>query len=216
MLKISLLFLLLLSMENGDNKENNSPFDDSKEKKFSNFSSYFKNDNNENLNSTSPKNSTNKTIEINLNETNFVDDFQYENKLNEKEKKDFSFNDFTSIENQSEEEQFEFDSIINYEYNFLNYLEKLKYLINNYEKQFLKNIKKPIIKCLLSEFEENNNRECSNIPLITKKKYCISFTCNNHNNKKNIIIRANFLLKNINKIFIESPRLNQNDNSENF
>ena len=203
-------------MENGDNKENNSPFDDSKEKKFSNFSSYLKDNCNENSKSTSPKNCTNKTIKINLNETNFIDDFQYESKLNEKEEKDFSFNDFTSIENQGEEEQFEFDSIINYEYNFLNYLEKLKYLINNYEKQFLKNIKKPIIKCLLSEFEENNNRECCNIPLITKKKYCISFACNNHNNKNHIIIRANFLLKNINKIFIESPRLNQNDNSENF
>ena len=203
-------------MENVDNQENKSLFDDSNEKKFSNFSSYLKDNCNENSKSTSPKNCTNKTIKINLNETNFLDDFQYESKINEKEEKDFSFNDFTSIENQGEEEQFEFDSIINYEYNFLNYLEKLKYLINNYEKQFLKNIKKPIIKCLLSEFEENNNRECSNIPLITKKKYCISFACDNHNNKKNIIIRANFLLKNINKIFIESPRLNQNDNNENL
>ena len=129
-------------MENWNNMENNSLFEDSNQKKFSNFSSYLKYDYNENSNSTYPKISTNKTIKIKINETNFIDDFQFESKIiNEKEEKEPSFNDVTNIENQSEEEPYEFDSIINYEYNCLTYLEKLNYLINNYEKQFIKNIK---------------------------------------------------------------------------
>ena len=203
-------------MSDDDNKENNSHFEDSNQKKLSNFSSYLKDDYNED-NSTTPKNSINETIKIKLNETNFIDDFQYENEIiNEREERDFSFNDFTSIENQNAEESFGFDSIINYEYNFSTYIEKLNYLIKNYDKQFLKNIKKPIIKCLLGEIEGNNNKECNNIPLITKKRFCISFFCDNHNNKKNMTIEAYALLKNINKIFIRNPRLIQNNNTENF
>ena len=133
-------------MKDDNNKEINSIFDDSNQKKLSNFSSHLNDDYEEN--STTPKNSTNKTIKIKLNETNFIDDFKFENELiNEKVERNFSFNDFTSIENKTEEESFGFDSIINYEYNFSTYIEKLNYLIKNYDKQFLKNIKKPIIKC---------------------------------------------------------------------
>ena len=202
-------------MKDDNNKEINSIFDDSNQKKLSNFSSHLNDDYEEN--STTPKNSTNKTIKIKLNETNFIDDFKYENELiNEKVERNFSFNDFTSIENKTEEESFGFDSIINYEYNFSTYIEKLNYLINNIDKQFVKNIKKPIIKCLLGEIEENNNKECNNIPLITKKKFGISFYCDNHNNKNNTIIGIFSLIKNINKILIESPRLIQNNNNENF
>ena len=201
-------------MKDDNNKEINSIFDDSNQKKLSNFSSHLNDDYEEN--STTPKNSTNKTIKIKLNETNFIDDFKYENELiNEKVERNFSFNDFTSIENKTEEESFGFDSIINYEYNFSTYIEKLNYLIKNYNKQFIKNIKKPIIKCLLAEIQGNDNKECYHIPLITRKKYSISFFCDNHNNKKNIDIEAYSLIKNMDKIFIKSPRFLKNEDNNN-
>ena len=202
-------------MRDDDSRENDSLFEGSNQKKLSNFSSYLKYDSEDK--SITPKNSTNKTIKLNLNETNFIDDFQYESEIiKEQDQKDFSLNDFSSIENQSEEKSFGFDSIINYDYNFSTYIEKLNYLIKNYDKQFVTNIKRPIIKCFLGEIEGNNNKECNDIPLITKKRFCICFFCDNHNNKKKMFIETNSLLKNIDKIFMGNPRLIQINKTENF
>ena len=208
-------------MDNNNSKDNNSPFENSNQKNLSNFNSYlnYKNDDNStpSKNSESSKKSINKATKIKLiNKTIFIDNFQSENESSSgQEEEDIGFNDLTSIPNQNDESSCEFDSINNYEYNLLTYIEKLNYLIKNYNKQFIKNIKKPIIKCLLGEIQGNDNKECNHIPLITRKKYSISFFCDNHNNKKNIDIEAYSLIKNMDKIFIKSPRFLKNEDNNN-
>ena len=189
----------------------------------SNFNSYLQYNCEEN--STKSKNSNIKAKEIilddKLNSIDIIDqNFEFENySLIENEIKEIGFDEISSIKIDNNEESFEINSSIKYlknEYYLITHLEKLTKIVENFDNVSLQNIKKPIIKCLLGENRGNNNRDCNNIPIINKNKNIISFYCDNHIKDKNMEMDITFLLKNINKIFIQGPRkLIQNNEDDN-
>ena len=202
--------------------EVNYSFEDSNQRSLSNFGSYLE----ENIeeNSVSHKNSSIKAKEIKLDDKlNIFDiidqNFQYENNsvlINEI--RDIGIDDYSTIKIENKDETIEMNSSIlnlNKEYNLISNLENLNKLVGNFDKIFLQNIKKPIIKCLLGEQEGNDNKECNCIPIINLDKSVISFTCEHHTNENKMELGVIYLLENFDKFFIQGPRTYiQDDNND--
>ena len=208
-------------MEDCDTITNISLLEDLNQRNLSDFGSYFELNNEKN--STSHKNSYVKAQEIKLDDKlNIFDiidqNFEYNNNsILMNETRDIGFDDFSIIKIQNKDESFEMNSSIKNlktEYNLISNLETLTKVVGAFEKIFLKNIKKPIIKCILGEREGNDNKECNHIPIIkiNKNKPFISFNCDHHTNENNMELKAIYLLENFDKIFIPGPRaVIQND-----
>ena len=160
-----------------------------------------------NLKNNSKENSKSQNddnITIELNESDFMYNKVYTNQENLKEN---SISDNISvIKKESREESFTINSSIkflNNKYWLLSNLEKLKDLVNNIRKIYFETIKKPIIKCFLGE----NNNDCNYIPIIKKKRFSISFYCDNHEKETYKEIDSIFYLKNVDKLFMPGPRV---------
>ena len=202
-------------MEDSDTKTNISLFEDLNQRNLSDFGSYFELNNEED--SASHKNYSIKAQEIKLDDKlNIFDiidqNFEYENNsILMNETRDIGFDDFSTIKIQNKDESFEMNSSIknlNKEYILISNLENLNKVVEIFDKIFLQNIKRPIIKCILGEKKENDYKECNHIPIINiiiNKPY-ISFTCDHHTNENNIELGVIYLLENFDKIFIPGPR----------
>ena len=94
-------------------------------------------------------------------------------------------------------------------------LDKFNFFIKKFHTKHINKDKNSIIKCPLSNID--NNGECNCIPVITKSKFHIWFHCENHKNIKYIELNTYLFLTNIDKIFIKGPRkINETNLSENI
>ena len=211
----------LFNMKTNKNSQNISSLLDNLENKnssnLSGFKSYFKENiqKNSKEKSKSSEKTKNKTIEIKLKQNNninfieFEQDFTFEEDLStENEKIIKDLDDLSLIKIDNNDEFFDTNESLTSNLYLFSNLEKYNYLIENLNLEKLKKNNGQILKCLLGKKSGNDNKDCNCIPLIKFNKFNISFYCEHHSKEKNMAINALFLLENIDKIFVQSPRRN--------